>query len=238
MISDNPVKFAAIAKSTWSPVIQGSEVGDYYWENTFNYFPEHQLFFQRENGDLIGFANTIPLWYNGSNEDLPDEGWDWMIRKGIEDYESQLQPNIVGGLQIGVLPLYRGQGYSKYILGEVKKMIAEEGYSNFILPIRPTLKHKYPEVEMEEYIQWTEKGKIFDPWIRVHMEAGAQIIKVCHKAMSVELSIAAWEKLLGYKITRSGKIKVEGALTLVDIQLDKGIGTYIEPNIWICYNFH
>jgi GNAT superfamily N-acetyltransferase len=234
-IQSNAKQYALLCKSTWSPIIQASAVGYAYWENLFTHFPEYQLIYEDKNGEIIGFANTIPLYYDNEFSCLPDTGWDWLIAKGHTDYESGRQPNLLGGLQIGVNPKHRSRGYSKILLAKAKALQQSKQLSRFILPIRPTMKYLHPEVNMEEYMFWKEGGKIYDPWIRTHLKSGAQIIKVCPEAMRVEGKIEDWEKWSGIHFKKSGKYPIEGGLSLVDIDMERDKGLYLEPNIWIYY---
>lgn len=235
VIKSNAKEYAALCKSTWSEIIQTSGTGYKYWEQLFHYFPNFQLIYEDADGEWIGFANTIPLHYDGALDDLPDTGWDWLIAKGESDYESGLQPNMLGGLQIGVNPKYRSQGYSSILLNKAKDFQKSKALSRFILPIRPTMKHLHPKVKMEEYMTWKNNNKIYDPWIRTHLKNGAKIIKVCPEAMRVEGSIADWEKWTGKRFNKSGQYAIDGGLSMVEIDLENEKGLYLEPNIWIYY---
>ena len=234
-IEINSSYYADLSKSTWSPIIQPSGTGDNYWNKLFRYYPQYQLIYENADGEWLGFANTIPARYDGQLEDLPEEGWDWLISNGIDCHEKSIRPNVLGGLQIGVNPMFRGHGLSKKILAKAKESMKDHDLDLFILPIRPTLKDQHPEISMEEYMTWQEDGKIYDPWIRTHLNAGAKFIKVCHKAMTVEGSITDWERWTNKKFDKSGKYPIDGGLSLVEIDLENETGLYLEPNIWICY---
>lgn len=234
-INSNATFYADLTRSNWSPIIQPSGTGDEFWNKLFKYFPDHQLFYETVEGEWLGFANTIPVRYDGPLNDLPEEGWDWLLEQGIKCFEKGISPNTLGGLQIGVNPKFRGNGWSKKILDSAKQSMYIYGYKQFILPIRPTLKDQHPEVPMEEYMTWKKNGKIYDPWIRTHLNAGAEIIKVCHKAMTVSGSLNDWEHWTGKTFNESGEYAIEGGLSLVEIDVNKNSGLYLEPNIWICY---
>jgi hypothetical protein len=235
-IANNPEKYAKICLSTWAPVIQNSALGEESWLKVFQYFSSYQLFYLDENGEWLGFANTIPIHYQDPLPDLPDTGWDWLIEKGIADYEGGKKPNVLGGLQIGINPIYRGKRFSKKILEQAKALMVKKKFEKFILPIRPTLKHLHPDIPMKDYLKWKKEDKIYDPWIRTHLQSGAKIIKVCPEAMRVEGTISDWEKWTGRTFPKSGQYAIKGALSLVNINLEKNRGLYLEPNIWIYYD--
>ncbi|MFD2561911.1 hypothetical protein [Aquimarina rubra] len=216
-------------------IILHSEVIRNYWERLEKYFPYTQLFAVGENHNLIGFMNAIPIFWDQPLDELPDDGWDWLVKKGISDFENDIQPNSLGGLQIVVTKEFQGKGYSQLLIARGKQVKENLGFKNFIIPIRPILKHTYPDIKIEDYMNWTKDDKTFDPWIRTHIKSGAQILKVCENSMNVTGDINFWEGLLKQNINESGTYRVQGALNLVSINLDKNYGEYREENIWIGY---
>lgn len=222
--------------SAFPDIIFESEIVKECWSKIEKYFPEYQLFYVDEKDNLIGFINAIPFYWDRPLDELPDEGWDWEVKIGIEGYENNIKPNCLGGLQIIVAKEHLGKGYSKQLVEEGKKIKEKMGFKNFLLPIRPTFKSKYPEMDMKDYINLKIDDKIFDPWIRTHLSSGAKIIKICPKAMHIFGDLPVWERLLNQKIYNSGSYLVEGALNPVQIQVEKNYGEYFEDNIWINYN--
>ncbi|WP_299439147.1 N-acetyltransferase [uncultured Aquimarina sp.] len=228
-------QYRSAINKAFPKVILHSQVIKDYWDKLEKYFPHTQLFIVDEYRNLIGFMNAIPIYYDLPLTELPDEGWDWLVKKGIEDFENKITPNSLGGLQIVVIKEYQGQGYSKLLISRGKHAKENLGFKNFIIPIRPILKHTYPEMKMEDYIDLKEHDKIFDPWIRTHVDSGAQVIKVCENSMNVTGDVHFWEQLLHKKITESGSYEIKGALNLVSIDIENNYGEYEEENIWIHY---
>ncbi|WP_405206196.1 hypothetical protein [Aquimarina sp. LLG6339-5] len=216
-------------------IILRSRVTEEYWSRLENYFPYTQVFMINSNDGLLGFINAIPIFWDQMLEDLPQEGWDWLLRKRISDFEDNVLPNILGGLQIIVTKKYQGKGYSKLLISKGKAVRERLGLEKLIIPIRPILKHNYLKVMMKDYIDLKKDNKIYDPWIRTHLESGATFIKVCENSMNVRGDINFWEELLGKKITKSGSCKMDGALNLVTVDLEENYGEYREENIWISY---
>ncbi|WP_299223359.1 hypothetical protein [uncultured Aquimarina sp.] len=216
-------------------IILNSQVTKKYWSRLEKYFPHTQLFIVSEDNNLIGFMNAIPLFWDQSLSELPNKGWDWLVKKGINDFENNLTPNSLGGLQIIVTKEYLGQGYSKLLIAKGKKVKENFGFRNFVIPIRPILKYKYPEMKMKDYMSLQENGEIMDPWIRTHLRNGAKIIKVCENSMNVTGDINFWENLIDIKIMKSGAYMVDGALNLIKIDVKNNFGEYREENIWIYY---
>jgi len=226
--------YDAISKA-FPTILSKSEVIKTYWSRLEKYFPAYQLYLLAADGDLIGFINTVPFHFSNHLSDLPDSGWDWMLTKGIADFENSLSPNLLGGLQVIVRDKYQKAGYSKRILNYAKQIYKSSNFSNLVIPIRPTKKHTFPEMPMADYLNKKEENEIFDPWVRTHVKGGAEIIKVCNQSMSVRGDIPFWETILDKKIYKSGSYKLDGALELINIDIQNNMGEYIEPNIWVKY---
>ena len=110
------------------------------------------------------------------------------------------------------------------------------GLKSVIVAVRPTAKCDYPNVPIGDYIGWTdERGRVFDPWLRSHISQGARVIGPCERSMVVEEHIAFWETWAGRSFETSGRYLVEGALVPISIDLDRQIGRYEEPNVWVAY---
>ncbi len=225
----------AIARA-FPRVLSASSVIIRNWPKLEQYFPKQQHFLFSDQGELLGFINSLPFHYAGSLEDLPENGWDWMIVKGITDYENGNHPNYLGGLQVIVLKKHQGRGYSKIILSHAKKVLRNSSLSKLLIPIRPTKKHLFPSMSMEEYLLKQEQNKTYDPWIRTHLSGGAQIVKVCTDSMTIQGDVPFWEKLFDKKINSSGQHVLTGALAPIRIDLENNIGRYVEANIWVKYD--
>jgi len=221
--------------SVWPEFMRHDSVCNKHWASIFTEFPEYQLTFLQDS-EVIGVANTIPLCLDMPLEQLPEEGLDWILVKGLEDKQRNIEPDTLGGLLIVVNPKLQGKGISSSIVGELISRTRREGFKRLIIPIRPNLKSRYPLISISQYIKWKkEDGLPFDPWIREHVKHGAHIIKPCHRAMYIPGSIADWEKWTGLKLPASGEYVIEGALTPVTIDHSKNLGEYIEPNVWIAH---
>ena len=53
--------------------------------------------------------------------------------------------------------------------------------------------------------------------------------------MVIEEPVAFWETWTGREFADSGDYEVAGGLCPVSIQLERGVGSYIEPNVWFAY---
>lgn len=219
----------------WPEFILHDPVGEHRWESLFDKFPAFQ-FALFDNDEMVGCANSIPLSMNTDSIDYNDGGWDWALNKGFEDQASGEIPTVLCGLQIGINNKYKGKGISSLLIEGMRNIASDNQCKALILPIRPTLKHKYPLQDMTDYIRWTNKeGMPYDPWIRAHVKYGAEIISVCKKAMYIPGSVAEWELWTGLSFQTSGKYIVPGALSPVVVSLEEDKVEYTEPNVWIVH---
>ncbi len=229
-------QYRNIIQNAFPRIVLESKVTEEYWPRLETYFPEYQVYLTNSTKEIVAFINAIPFSYKRPLNELPDDGWDWMLKQGIENKEQNIIPNCIGGLQIIVNTNYLGQGYSRIIINAAKSLRTEKGLEHLLIPIRPTFKHHFPHMEMEKYMHYQEEGKLYDPWIRSHLRNDARIIKVCHNAMNIKRAIPYWEGLLGRKIKTSGNYVVDGALNTVTMNLEDNLGEYREANIWISYD--
>jgi hypothetical protein len=77
---------------------------------------------------------------------------------------------------------------------------------------------------------------VFDPWVRSHLSSGGKLIGPCKRSMVVDEPLAFWETWGRQTYTRSGSYALDGALVPVDIDVERKVGRYEEPNIWVAYS--
>ena len=228
---------SAGAEEVWPEFILHDPVGNRYWPQLPEVFSAYQFAVRDAGGDILGTGNSVPLHLAG-NEALPDEGWDWALEKAFADREAGLEPNALCGLQIGIAPAARGKGVSGLMIGAMKRMAQEAGFGRLVLPIRPTLKNRYPLIPMEDYIGWKNAaGEPFDPWLRAHVRSGAEVVRICSRAMYIPGSVREWEEWTGLSMQTGGDYVVERGLVPVRVSLAKDMAEYVEPNVWVRYRF-
>lgn len=224
------------AFSVWPEFILQDKVNLKYWEDLYVEFPLYQ-FFLMDGQEVVGNGNCVPLSLSEEEmQNLPDEGWDWALERAFLDKQAGKKPNTLCALQLGINKTYQGQGISKTLIQFMKAIAKEQQVATLILPIRPNKKYQYPLQSMDNYITWTnEEGLPFDPWIRTHYKNGAELVKVCTKAMQVEGTIQEWEHWTGRSFQSSGSYVIDFALNPIEIDLEQQKGSYIEPNVWMKY---
>jgi GNAT superfamily N-acetyltransferase len=186
-----------------------------------------------ETDELVALANCAPLAWNGAA--LPSTGWDWLVEEGARDCD--VPHNTLGALAISVPPRHRGTGHAQRMIGELKRLCERHGFTSLIAPVRPSRKFQHQSVCMRDYVGWTdESGRCYDPWLRSHLQQGARVQGVCERSMVVVQPVAFWETWAGRRFDRSGAFCVEGGLVPVLIDLERDVGIYEEPNVWVRYD--
>lgn len=225
-----------LGKNAWPEFMQHDTVVEKHWPGLYSDFLDFQFAALSEN-DIVGVGNAVPVYWKGGFNNLPVGGLDWAMAKAVDDYRIELTPNLLVGVQILLHPDLRNRGMSYDLLEYMKDVARTRGIEHIALPVRPTLKHMYPLVPMEEYIEWTnQKGEPFDPWIRVHAKAGGKIVSVCSESMTIQGRVNEWQEWTGLSFQNSGLYIIEKALSPVNIDLEEDLGEYIEPNVWVIHS--
>lgn len=226
-----------LTKEVWPEFMLHDRVANEHWRELFDRFLEYQLaLYDRQNHRVAGMANSFPLKWDGRLEDLPEGGWDWAFEEAVKNHRQRVTPNHHCAIQIVVRPDYRSQGLSMPMVQAVRAVTKSKGLKSLIIPIRPSEKHKYPLTRLDDYITWkTEQGLPFDAWLRVHVRAGARIIKVCHESKLIRGTRTEWEKWSGMRFPQSGQFIISGALNPIQMDVENDEGSYVEPNVWIVH---
>ncbi len=226
-----------LTEKAWPTFMLNDPVANVNWSKLYNYFPEYQfIFLNEENNEIVAIANSIPLAYSDSFDNFPQTGWDYILQKGVDDYNDKIEPNIMSALSIVITPHYLGKGISTLVLQEMRNIAKKKSLSHLIAPVRPNLKTFYPITPIEEYIHWkNEDGNHFDAWLRVHESIGGKIVKVCHEAMRIPGSLTDWELWADMKFPATGQYTVKGALVPITIDRESNTGLYVEPNVLVVH---
>jgi hypothetical protein len=233
------LKQAAIAveDATWSNLgyLNYTQAHRKYYDFILDEFADLQLcLVDVESERPVALANCVPIPCRDDLDELPDEGWDWLVETGAT--RGKERPNILGALAVTVPAEERGKGYAIRMIRAVHEQCDRLGLGAVIVPVRPTAKCEYPHVAMDDYIGWTDaRGRVFDPWLRSHVSQGARVVKPCDRSMVVEEHIAFWETWAGRRFETSGQYLVDGALVPVTIDVERQVGRYQEPNVWVAY---
>jgi GNAT superfamily N-acetyltransferase len=228
---------SSLAEAIWPEFMRHDAVCNRHWGDLYGLFPEFQFaLFDVGTGECAAAGNSIPLAWDGDTSRLPDEGWDWAVEKGVADRRAGREPTVLCAVQVMVAPAWQGRGVSYRAVEAMKRVGVRRGFPLLVVPVRPTLKSRYPLTPMARYACWTdEEGLPIDPWLRVHVRLDGEVVGVCPRSMTIQGSVGDWESWTGMRFPESDRYVVPGALVPVEIDREADRGVYVEPNIWMCH---
>ncbi len=183
----------------------------------------------------VGRAFAVPFAFGiPGREELPDAGWDGVIRWAHEDRALGRPVDALSALDITLRPSHRGRGASRLVLDALRQRAGALGYRRLFAPVRPTAKHLEPSTPFANYVaRTTAEGLPADPWLRVHARAGGRIVKVAPTSMVVAGGLADRRRWTAMEFAASGPVAVPGALVPVHVSLEQDHAVYVEPNVWV-----
>ncbi len=200
----------------------------------YHRWPEFQFgLLAAGDGHLLAAGNAAPLRYDEDISELPDDGWDWALFTATAQQAEGIAPNMLCALSITVDPAAQKRGLSGEMVRVMRRLAAQAGYRQLIAPVRPTWKRRYPLIPIQAYMDWRNvDGLPFDPWLRTHVRCGGQLVKPCHRSMSMQGDVAGWETWTGVPMPGSGHYVVSELLAPLQVNRDADRGIYVEPNVW------
>ncbi len=217
--------------TSWPDFMRNDPIGGLYYGNCSTKFADYVLVAQDESGQVVAVAHSLPFVLDA--EDLPANGWDFAIRSGVLASLRGEAPDAVSAVEIAVRPDLQGTGLSAPMLVAMRDNAARHGFAELVAPVRPNGKVDVHEA-METYAFRTrEDGLPVDPWLRVHVRAGGVIDTVAPRSMCIPGTLEEWRSWTGLPFDTTGLVEVPHALAPVQVNLEQGIATYVEPNVWV-----
>jgi len=232
-----PLIFASELDSVWPEFMRHDPVAQLYFAPSILDHYLDYAFAGVADGKVVARAFSVPFAFHiDGRAELPDGGWDEVIRWAHDDRMTGRAPNALSALEISLLPEARGGGNSRALLDAMKACAKARGFAEMFAPVRPNQKHLHPFMPMREYVGTVgADGLPADSWLRTHVRAGARIVKVAPYAMTIAGSIADWSRWTGRSFDRSGEVPIAGALVPVTVSLEHDYAVYVEPNVWVRY---
>lgn len=189
----------------------------------------------RDTGGVVARGCGVPLAVYGEDRpQLPDHGWDAALLWAVEDHLDGREPNVACALDIQVDQGRRGAGLAGHALTALKLATAQAGLRDLVCPLRPPDKAGEPFTPMAEYVaRVRDDGLPEDRWLRLHVRNGARIVRIAPFAMVVVEALDRWRAWTGQPFDASGPVAVRGGLVPVVCDLDRDLGVYVEPNVWV-----
>ena len=92
----------------------------------------------------------------------------------------------------------------------------------------------YPLFTIEDYASWVrDDGLPFDSWLRLHVRMGARVISLARQAQVMTGTVQDWEEWTGMSFPVSGDYVIPQGMSVLTINRDSNLGTYVEANIWV-----
>lgn len=221
--------------AVWPEFMLHDAITDRYWHLLDEVFLDYQLVLLDADGQIAATNNSAPLAWDGTDDGLPD-GWDHQFERTAHDLEVGAAVNTLGALQIVVEPARRGTGLAGVMVRAMQANARAHGLGAVIACVRPTDKHRYPLIPIEQYAFWTgPDGEPFDAWIRLHARLGGRIVRGSPQAMTIRGTIADWRRWTGEAFPNSGQYLLPVAAAPIAIDVERDEGVYFDPNVWIVH---
>lgn len=222
----------AAFRERWPEFIFHDPVSRNYIGRVQEYFADYDILVLVD-GRVAAGGWGVPFVWSGDPADLPS-GYDGALVRAVEDHEAHRTPTAFSFMAAAVHRDFDKQGLAAQVLAALTERAGAAGIEHVLAPIRPTWKHKYPLVSMDEYAGWPrDDGLSIDPWIRVHQRMGARIVQVAADSMVISGTVAEWEKWADMPFPVSGRYVVPDALNLVDVDRAEDVAVYREENLWM-----
>ncbi|GGT34896.1 N-acetyltransferase [Streptomyces purpureus] len=198
--------------------------------------PEYVLVATDADDKVLARAFSVPFQLGAKGRgELPATGWDQVLLWAFSDLRHGRIPDTVSAIEVAVDEGVQGTGLSARMLAAMRDNARALGFREVVAPVRPSAKHREPGTSIEEYAFRTrpEDGLPYDPWLRVHVRAGATVEAVAPASMTIAASVGQWREWTGLPFDADGPVEVEGALVPVHCEASRGYAVYVEPNVWV-----
>ncbi len=197
------------------------------------YFPQFDVMLIDEDDTPVATGWGVPIAWLGDVVDLPRSFAD-VLRRAIEVHDTCVEANSFVICGAVVDPRRKGTGTAGELIEVLRSLGQARGMTRVVAPVRPTLKHLYPLFSMEDYVSWVrDDGLPFDPWLRLHVRMGARVISLAREAQTMTGAIHDWEEWTGMALPASGDYVIPQGMSVLSINHDTKVGTYVEDNIWV-----
>jgi GNAT superfamily N-acetyltransferase len=232
-----PLIFGSDLDLVWPEFMRHDPVAHLYFAPTMLDWFRDYAFVGIAGGKVVARAFSVPFAFNiDGRTELPDGGWDEVIRWAHDDWMTDRYPTALSALEISLLPEARGGGNSMAFLDAMKRRARARGLTEMFAPVRPIRKHLHPSMPMREYLDRVDAdGLPVDPWLRTHVRAGATIAKIAPHSMTITGTIKDWSRWTGMSFDRTGEVTIPGGLVPLVVSLEHDYAVYVEPNVWVRY---
>src|SRR6476646_3890848 len=124
-----PLIFSSDLQSVWPEFMQHDAAAQLYFApSMFDRYLDY-AFAGVAGGKVVARAFSVPFAFNiDGRTELPDGGWDEVIRWAHDDQMTGRAPNALSALEISMLPEARGTGNSLALLSAMKACAQIKGF--------------------------------------------------------------------------------------------------------------
>ena len=106
----------------------------------------------------------------------------------------------------------RWRGLSHLLLRGLREAAASHHLADLVAPVRPSPQGRLSHHLIDRYLAWTTPhGRPFDPWVRVHVDLGGEVLAICTESTVITGTVAQWEEWTQMRFPDSGPYVVPGA---------------------------
>ena len=216
----------------WPAFIDADEVAAAALPRVRDRFGDHELALV-DAGDVVAAGWGVPLRWDASRDALP-AGYSDSLTRALVDHDHGVEVDTFVLCAAQVRAERGGGGLAAELISALVRHAAARGLDRVIAPLRPTLKHRYPLVPIDEYVGWTrDDGEPADPWLRLHRRLGAEVIATCPASQVFTGTVTAWRQWTGLPLATDGRHLVPEALAPLDVDLGRDEGRLVEPGVWV-----
>jgi hypothetical protein len=228
----------SLADDGWPAFMREDPVADLYYAVAEQDYRDFVLvaWDDADPGTLAARAFCVPFAFgdDAGRPTLPDGGWDQVIRWAWLDRLRERTPTHLSALEISIDGSRRGTGLSSRMLEAMQSNGRRLGYSHLFAPVRPSAKSAETGTLIGDYVARTRPdGLPVDPWLRVHVRAGGEIVRIASRSMTISGTVEEWRAWTGQEFATSGDVEVPGALLPVHCSVENDHVVYVEPNVWV-----
>jgi hypothetical protein len=165
-----------LGATPWPRFLDHDAIVNEFWGALYEVAAAYQFaLVERSSNTMITMGNSVPIIWDGDPRTLPGGGIDALLSDGISALRRGTSPTAASALMIVVGPDWLRRGVSGACIRAMAGLVASQGLSDLVAPVRPTHKRRYPLIPMDRNARWRRPdGSLFDPWLRVHEQMGGQ----------------------------------------------------------------
>ncbi len=225
-------ELAALSEGAWPAFISADKTVAAVWDRVRTEFAHLELA-ALDGSALVATGWAAPVRWNGTCADLP-AGFTGTLVRALDNLDANATPNTLVICAAQIHPGLQRTGLAAQILNAFIDLSPGYGLDSVIVPLRPTLKHRYPLTPISAYTGWTRHdGQPLDPWLRTHLRMRATVLCPIEVSQTMTGTVDEWQTWTGLALPESGTYVIDGGLATLTINTEKDQGIYQEPGIWV-----